>query len=111
MANMSAAEMLKAEMQGLTPLKVSKSAPTNGSVAESAQGAVNGDIDGQPMDEDRAEALSHGVKRKLEDVKTEEADEGIGSEEDDAPADADQEPDYTLVVNGDGSVAQKDNVK
>ena len=141
MANMSAAEMLKAEMAGLTPLKpTTKSPPATATETATPASVPSGQPDefappgleapppGEPPAEssqeetpatetdgndvamkDQAEAFLHGVKRKIDEVEGEEADEGLGSEEDESPPGA--EPTYELTVHGDGTVEQKDTVK
>lgn len=139
MANMSAAEVLRAELAGLIPLKSSKNAPTveaqaapavdaeastgefvapglgdsaagGGDAGEEATGAV--DHSATPMDQDNTETFLRGVKRTIEEVAEEEdSDEGLGSEEDDAPVATESQPTYELKVNSDGTVEQEDTVK
>ncbi|THH33760.1 hypothetical protein EUX98_g365 [Antrodiella citrinella] len=143
MANMSAAEMLKAELSGLVPLKPSKTSETSQVLPAAQDSAMTDDfvapgldvasltsnpsndalaplpddvtvIDKSPANglaskENAADAFLHGVKRKIDEVDEDAVEEGLGSDADDAPPDA--EPTYTLKVNIDGSVDQDDTVK
>lgn len=157
LANLSAAETLKAEIASLVPLKPSASstkvapapalAPTptppvpltqtDGpsedvdeipglSVPEELLSAEPAPIAEDPapniadapeesaeddtMKVDEAEALLHGIKRKIETVEEEDSDEGVGSEEE-APAGTEAATSYALKVNPDGTVEQEDTVK
>ncbi|KAH8106273.1 exoribonuclease 2 [Cristinia sonorae] len=130
MANMSAAEMLKAERAGLTPLKPSKSTEAEDPLPEAAPPPVlntptatadsvddsiaeEHSVAQMPSDISMGDALAdeslHGVKRKIDDVIEDDTADAIGSEEDDAPPDV--QPTYELKLNSDGSVEQEDTVK
>ncbi|EJF62888.1 5'-3' exoribonuclease 2 [Dichomitus squalens LYAD-421 SS1] len=181
LANMSAAEMLKAEMASLIPLKPSKSATKSSTTANSAppppvaasaparepssapdatitatvtttdDADIPGlggmtpvsssttvfetpmsvepvppvedgtdDVDGEEIPAgaedsfmtDAIETELHGVKRSIDEVEAEDAEdpEDLGpSDDDDAPAEA--ETSYVLKVNPDGTVDQEDQVK
>ncbi|KAI0796479.1 XRN 5'-3' exonuclease N-terminus-domain-containing protein [Abortiporus biennis] len=138
MANMSAAEVLKAELPGLRPVKPSasnlKSAPTpvtqtpasedftpaietpviqdngistlNPEVLESTT-SIEYTMD---LDTSNEQSSPHGTKRSIEEVD-EDDDEGLGTDEDDAPSDPDKSTPYALKVNPDGTVEQDDTVR
>jgi 5'-3' exoribonuclease 2 len=138
MANMSAAEMLKAELSGLVPLKPSASAPKPEPVvpippkaddesmddmdipglgnAPSALEVVADGADGMDFESSNPVALPvdeaspvAGVKRKLEDVEGEDADEVTAVDEE--SSEDNEDPSYALVIKADGSVEQADNVR
>jgi 5'-3' exoribonuclease 2 len=127
MANMSAAEVLKAELAGLSPVKPSKNSPpssqkeeTKAEEDDSVPGLQSGVKDPQAMEgiepQEKAipdPAIEHitPVKRKFEEGpgSTDDADaEGdvVIEEEDEVPAEA-----KALKVNSDGTVEQEDTVK
>ncbi|KAG0702351.1 exoribonuclease 2 [Suillus ampliporus] len=131
MANMSAAEMLKAELSGLMPVKQSASAPKPEPVVPNpppkadAELMDDGDIPGlgnapsalEFVDDGLVTWLSidepvtsvSGTKRKLEDIEGEDADEVTGLDEE--SSEDNEDPSYALVIKADGSVEQPDNVR
>lgn len=145
MANMSAAEMLKAELAGAQPVKPNQSLavkpvftpdvtmisaddefPGLGGQdtpqdVELADDRPDVDADGD-LDPDNSSANTvavstndvdnflAGVKRKIEEVEEDTINNGLGSDEDEAPDDAVVAP-KALKVNADGTVEQEDTIK
>lgn len=139
MANMSAAEMLKAELSGLMPVKPSAFAPKPEPVvpnpskadddsmddadipglgnAPSALEVVNdgaGTMDFEPSNPvvlpvDEPAASVAGVKRKLEDIDGKDVDEVTAVDEE--SSEDNEDPSYALEIRADGSVEQADNVR
>ncbi|KAI0772630.1 XRN 5'-3' exonuclease N-terminus-domain-containing protein [Irpex lacteus] len=141
LANMSAAEVLKAELSGLVPVKKSansfSSIPTPAIAKQEPQPAdanmeedrpdIPLETEDTPMPDDstpnpklEVQESPRGVKRKPDDVAEEDAtideDEPVvldpEEDDDDAPSDVDKDTDkYALKVNADGTVDQEDTVK
>jgi len=147
MANLSAAEMLKAELAGAKPVKPDLSLPPkpafNADVAIASPAATDdefpgfgghdiatdikasedddmegddADADGEPDPDslpiangNDVDTFLAGVKRKIDEVE-EEADNSLGSDEEDAPEDVALES-KALKVNADGTVDQEDTIK
>jgi 5'-3' exoribonuclease 2 len=139
MANMSAAEMLKAELAGTKPVKPDLSLPPkptfttefaitspaatddefpglgshdiSNDVKTSEDGMEeDADAEGEP-DPDSLPAANgdSGVKRKIDEAE-DETDNILGSDEDDAPDDV-VHASKALKVNPDGTVDQEDTVR
>ena len=121
---MSAAEVLKAEMAGLVPLKRSASSVS----AATVQGHEIDDFDvpGLGHTDPALPCISHsldksvssvslGQKRSAEDVEAEDAqidvEEDIVVAGENDSSTEEEEPSYTMVVRADGSVEQADNVR
>ncbi|KAG1791534.1 exoribonuclease 2 [Suillus plorans] len=106
MANMSAAEMLKAELSGLIPVKQSASAPKPEPVVPTpppktdAELMDGGDIPTLEFVDDGAadEPVTPvaGVKRKLEDIEGEDTDDVAGIDEE--SSEDNEDASYALVV-------------
>ncbi|KAH7888010.1 exoribonuclease 2 [Phlebopus sp. FC_14] len=141
LANMSAAEVLKAELGGLVPLKhgattftppttriltPSDTEPSDsisdfevpglGIVEPSAASGTNTEMSPTrsfSLEESTmsTSAISSGVKRKLSDVQAEDAEEAGEDIVDEDESSADEEPLYAMVVRADGTVEQADNVR
>jgi 5'-3' exoribonuclease 2 len=145
MANMSAAEMLKAELAGAKPVKPDLSLPPKptftAEVAIASPAATDDEFPGfgghdissdvktseDGMEEDadaegepdpdnlpaangeEVDSFLPGIKRKIDEVEN-EADNGLGSDEDDAPGDV-VNVSKALKVNPDGTVDQEDTIK
>lgn len=133
LANMSAAEVLKAELAGLVPVKSSASSVSPAKVQapefDVSDSASDFDVPGlgnvdppagdsplhsQSLDESMV-SVSLSRKRTATDVEIE--DTQIDVEEDvvvvgeNESSVEEEEPSYTLVVRADGSVEQVDNVR
>lgn len=129
LANMSAAEVLKAELAGLVPVKPSASAAkVPGPEFDVSDSASDFDVPGlgnaeppitvspphsRSPDESML-SISSGRKRSAADVEAE--DTQIDVEEDivvvgENDSSVEEEPSYALVVRADGSVEQVDNVR
>ncbi|OJA12735.1 hypothetical protein AZE42_05793 [Rhizopogon vesiculosus] len=139
MANMSAAEMLKAELSGLMPVKQSASAPKIEPVVPNPPKADDDSMDDMDIPglgnapsalevvDDGASVMDFepnnpvalpvdepvtsvaGVKRKLEDIEGGDADEVTALDEE--SSEDNEDPSYALVIRADGSVEQADNVR
>lgn len=135
LANMSAAEVLKAELAGLVPVKPSASSVSTEvqvsefDVSDSASDfdvpglgnvelpAAASPVHSQPLDESTQSTQSStslGQKRSVADIEAEDAH--IDVEEDivvvgENDSSEEEEPSYAMVVRADGSVEQVDNVR
>jgi len=135
MANMSAAEMLKAELSGLMPVKPSASkpepppktddesmddmdipglgnAPSALEVVHDGTGIVGLESSNSvvfPVDEPATSVA--GVKRKLENIEGEDPDEVTPLDEESSEDNDNEDSSYALVIRADGSVEQADNVR
>ncbi|KAH0840109.1 exoribonuclease 2 [Lanmaoa asiatica] len=133
LANMSAAEVLKAELAGLVPVKPSASSASAGKaqapepdISDSASdfdvpGLGNVDppaaaspLHSQSLDESMV-SVSLSQKRSVADVEAEDAQIDVEEDvvvvgENDSSVE-EEEPSYNMVVRADGSVEQVDNVR
>ena len=130
LANMSAAEVLKAELAGLVPVKASASSATQAQASDPdvSDSASDFDVPGlgnaepsvavspppsQSLDEPSI-SVSLGRKRNIAEVEMEDAQ--IDVEEDvvvvgEEESSVEEEYSYAMVVRADGSVQQADNVR
>jgi 5'-3' exoribonuclease 2 len=129
LANMSAAEVLKAELAGLVPVKPSASsmsaAKVQGPEFDVSDSASDFDVPGlgnveppvaaSPSLDESMMSVSSGQKRSAADVEAEDAQIDVEEDivvtgENDSSVE-EEEPSYALVVRADGSVEQADNVR
>lgn len=137
MANMSAAEVLKAELAGLQPVKPSANSftspptpaiptqPTSNGDAPVPMEEDDGDVPGlgsgnvpiasEPVNSNGSETSPHGVKRTHDVVEAEDEeidpDITLPADDEDEEPDADASASYAFKVNPDGTVVQEDNVR
>jgi len=140
MANMSAAEMLKAELSGLMPVKPSASkpepvvsnpppktddesmddmdipglgnAPSALEVVHDGTGIVGFESSNSVVcPVDEPATSVTGVKRKLENIEGEDPDEVTPLDEESSEDNDNEDSSYALVIRADGSVEQADNVR
>lgn len=126
---MSAAEVLKAELAGLMPVKPSASAKLPAPEFDVSDSASDFDVPGlgnadppatasplhSPSLDESMLSVSSGRKRSAADVEVEDAqidvEEDIIVEGENDSSAEEEEPSYAMVVRADGSVEQVDNVK